>query len=175
VSAPIIHSIGHSIHPAETFLALLQAHGIEQLADVRSFPGSRRHPQYNAEALEGFLAAHFIKYRHFPALGGMRKPRPDSENTAWQNPGFRGYADYMEMPAFGQALDELIAFSAAAPTTVMCAEAVWWRCHRRLLADALLVRHVTVQHILTSAPAKPHELSEFAKIGGGKLSYPGLL
>jgi uncharacterized protein (DUF488 family) len=175
VSPPVIYTIGHSIHPAETFLAFLQSHGIEQLADIRSFPGSRRHPHYSAAALESFLAAHGIKYRHFPALGGMRKPRPDSENTAWQQPGFRGYADYMETAAFGPALDDLIAFSAVAPTTVMCAEAVWWRCHRRLLADALLVRHVTVQHILTSAPAKPHELSEFAKVVGAKLSYPGLV
>ena len=175
MSLPLIHTVGHSIHPAEIFLKLLQAHGIDQLADIRSFPSSRRHPQYDAASLEGFLRSHGIKYRHFPGLGGKRKPRADSENTAWRHPSFRGYADHMGTPAFGQALDELIAFSTLSATTVMCAEAVWWRCHRQLLADALLVRSVTVQHILTSAPAKPHGLSDFAKVVDGKLSYPGLL
>jgi uncharacterized protein (DUF488 family) len=136
---------------------------------------SRRHPQFNRDALEAFLAVHGIRYRHMPALGGLRKPRLDSTNTGWKHAGFRGYADYMETEAFQRALGELRLFAGVDPTVVMCAEAVWWKCHRRLLADALLVQGVPVWHILTAAPPNPHELSDFARIHEGKVTYPALL
>jgi uncharacterized protein (DUF488 family) len=170
-----IFTIGHSTHPIETFVRLLETHGILQLADVRTVPKSRRHPQFESRALESALGERGIRYRHFAALGGLRKPRPDSSNTAWQHPGFRGYADYMQTPAFESGLRALTIFGAAAPTVVMCAEAVWWQCHRRLLADALLVRGVPVRHILSGAAPKPHELSDFAQPGGDGVTYPGLL
>lgn len=175
MSAATIYTIGHSTHPASEFLALLIRHGIGQLADVRTVPKSRRHPQFNIQSLDPFLAEHGIAYRHFPALGGLRKPRPDSINTAWQHPGFRGYADYMQTKDFAEGVAALVEFSAAAPTAAMCAEAVWWQCHRRLLADALLVRGVAVAHILPSGPPKPHHLSEFARVDGLRLTYPGLV
>jgi uncharacterized protein (DUF488 family) len=172
---PQIYTIGHSIHPAEQFLALLRAHEVRQVADIRTVPKSRRHPQFNRDALDTYLHAHGIAYRHFPALGGLRKPRPDSVNTGWRHPGFRGYADHMQTAEFSAGLEMLLAFAAAAPTTVMCAEAVWWQCHRQLLADALLARGVAVRHILGAAGAKPHRLSEFARLDEGRVSYPGLL
>jgi uncharacterized protein (DUF488 family) len=170
-----IYTIGHSIHPAEQFLALLQAHEVRQVADIRTVPKSRRHPQFNSATLDAYLNSRGIVYRHFPALGGLRKPRPDSVNTGWRHPGFRGYADHMQSAEFSAGVDHLLAFSAAARTTVMCAEAVWWRCHRQLLADALLARGVPVYHILGPADAKPHHLSEFARIADGRVTYPGLL
>jgi uncharacterized protein (DUF488 family) len=171
----VIYTIGHSTRTAEAFLELLTAHGIRQLADVRTIPRSARHPQFSSETLAAFLASHDIVYRHFPGLGGLRKPKPTSTNTAWRNEAFRGYADYMETPAFREAVDALERFAAGAPTAVMCAEAVWWQCHRRLLADALLVRGVQVRHILSLQEAKPHALSEFAREAGGGVTYPGLL
>jgi uncharacterized protein (DUF488 family) len=175
-STPLrIYTVGHSTHPAADFLALLEAHGIRQLADVRSVPRSKRHPHFEKDALEAALRRVGVPYQHFPALGGLRRPRPDSPNTAWQHPAFRGYADYMLTDAFRAGLDALMAFAAQASTAVMCAEAVWWRCHRRLLSDALLVRGVPVRHILSVAEPKPHELSEFARPSGGEVSYPGLL
>ena len=170
----MIYTIGHSTHSAHAFLGLLTAHGIRQVADIRSIPQSRRHPHFGRAALDAFLAHHGIGYRHFGALGGLRKPRPDSINTAWRHEGFRGYADYMQTEAFECGVVELLTF-AQAPTVVMCAEAVWWKCHRRLLADALLVRDVPVRHIVSSAPPKPHELGAFARPGPGKVIYPGLL
>jgi uncharacterized protein (DUF488 family) len=153
---------------------MLQAHGVAQLADVRTVPMSRRHPQFNRDTLDGFLAASGIRYQHMGALGGLRKPRPDSANTGWKHPGFRGYADYMETDAFEAGLRELRRFASVAVTAVMCAEAVWWKCHRRLLADALVAQGVPVRHIV-SAGAKPHELSPFARIHEGKVIYPALL
>jgi uncharacterized protein (DUF488 family) len=173
--APPIYTIGHSTHPAEQFLALLQAHEVRQVADIRTIPKSRRHPQFNGDALATYLHAHGIVYRHFAALGGLRKPRPDSVNTGWRHPSFRGYADHMQTVKFAQGVELLLAFAAANRTTVMCAEAVWWRCHRQLLSDALLARGVPVCHILSSADAKPHHLSDFARVDQGRVTYPGLL
>jgi uncharacterized protein (DUF488 family) len=169
-----IWTIGHSTRPAEEFLVLLDAHGIEQIADVRTVPKSARHPQYNSRELDAFLASHGRGYRHFPALGGLRKPRRDSLNTAWRHPGFRGYADHMQTSEFHEGLAALIDF-ARRPTAVMCAEAVWWRCHRQLVADALVARNVTVRHILGTGEAKIHKLNEFARVNEGSVSYPGLL
>ena len=170
----MIYTIGHSTHSADAFLALLRMHGVTQLADVRTMPMSRRHPHFNKDSLEKFLAASGIRYRHLGGLGGLRKPRRDSTNTAWKHPSFRGYADYMETEAFDRAFRELVGFASAGPTAVMCAEAVWWRCHRQLLADALLVQGVPVWHIV-GAGAKPHEMSAFARIRDGKVIYPALL
>lgn len=171
----MIYTIGHSTRSADEFLHLLQTHGIALVADVRTIPRSRRHPHFESTALARFLASHGLGYRHFPELGGLRKPRPDSRNTGWRHPSFRGYADYMETAPFESGLDELAGLAAARRTAVMCAEAVWWQCHRRLLADALLVRGIPVAHILSTDPPKPHELSEFARLEGGRLTYPGLL
>jgi uncharacterized protein (DUF488 family) len=171
----MIHTIGHSTHGADAFVSLLEAHGIRQLADVRSMPHSKRHPHFNKAALNTLLAEHGITYRHFAGLGGLRKPRPDSMNTGWRHPGFRAYADYMQTTTFRQAVDELLGLAAGGPTVVMCAESVWWQCHRRLLSDALLVLGVPVRHILSTAEPKPHELSEFARVHGEGVSYPGLL
>ncbi|HVL67314.1 MAG TPA: DUF488 domain-containing protein [Vicinamibacterales bacterium] len=173
--APTVYTIGHSTHTADAFLELLQAHGIRQLADVRLIPKSSRHPHFASEPLAHTLAVHGIDYRHFPGLGGRRRPRPDSVNTAWRVEAFRGYADFMGTEAFKQALAALMGFASRAPTALMCAEAVWWQCHRRLLADALVVRGLPVRHILSAGDAKPHELSEFARIDGDEVTYPGLL
>jgi uncharacterized protein (DUF488 family) len=171
----VIYTVGHSTHPAEVFLELLTTHRIRLLADIRTVPASRRHPQFEKATLDHFLAQHGVEYRHFPALGGLRKPRPDSINTGWRHTGFRGYADYMETEAFERGVSELLEFARRARTAVMCAEAVWWQCHRRLLADALLVRGVPVRHILSAADPNLHELSEFARPNQGKVIYPGLL
>jgi uncharacterized protein (DUF488 family) len=174
MDTPAVWTIGHSTRSADEFLQLLESHGIEQIADVRTVPRSGRHPQFNGDALDAFLAAHGRVYRHFPALGGLRKPRPDSVNTAWRHPSFRGYADHMQTGEFQRALTALLEF-ARLPTAVMCAEAVWWQCHRRLLSDALVTRNVTVRHILGAGEAKPHELNEFARVVDGTVRYPGLL
>ena len=175
-TAPLtIYTVGHSNQPVDRFIALVQGHGVRQVADVRLIPKSARHPHFAGTALAASLKEAGIAYRHFPDLGGMRKPRPDSVNTAWRVETFRGYADYMCTPAFKEALASLLAFAAEGRTAVMCAEAVWWQCHRRLLADALLVRNVPVVHILSPAAPKPHELSEFARAQGGEVIYPGLL
>ncbi len=171
----MIYTVGHSSQSSHQFLTLLLAHGIRQIADVRTIPRSARHPNFSKEALAACLGERGITYRHFPELGGLRKPRRDSVNTGWRHPGFRGYADYMQTEGFRRGLVALEGFSASFPTAVMCAEAVWWRCHRRLLADALLVRGVPVLHIMSVGQPKPHELSEFARVNDGTVTYPGLL
>lgn len=169
-----IWTIGHSTRSAEEFLVLLDTHGIEQIADVRTVPKSGRHPQFNSHELDAFLASHGRGYRHFPSLGGLRKPRRDSINTAWRHPSFRGYADHMQTVEFRAGVTALLEF-ARRPTAVMCAEAVWWQCHRQLLSDALVARNVTVRHILGAGDAKVHQLNEFARVTDGSVSYPGLL
>lgn len=168
-------TIGHSTLAIESFIERLDAHGIRQLGDVRTIPRSRRHPQFGTEALAGSLGARGIAYRHLPGLGGLRRPRPDSANTGWTHPSFRGYADYMEQPAFMDALEGLLSWGADAPTVVMCAEAKWWQCHRRLLADALTARGHEVLHIMNASTAAPHELTPFARIEGTRVVYPGLV
>lgn len=169
-----IYTIGHSTHSADAFLALLRTHEIRQLADVRLIPKSARYPHFALERLGPLLESHGIAYRHFPDLGGRRRPRRGSVNTAWRVEGFQGYADYMQTDPFRRACDALLDFAAITRTTVMCAEAVWWQCHRRLLSDALLVRGVPVLHILPGTAPKPHELSEFAREEDGEITYPGL-
>jgi uncharacterized protein (DUF488 family) len=179
---PVVFTIGHSTRSLEELLSLLAAHGVTAVADIRTIPRSRRHPQFGQEALSEALAAAGIAYRHFPGLGGLRKPKPDSTNTGWRHGGFRGYADYMQTPAFARALHELIEFAApphgagvSRQIAIMCAEAVWWRCHRQLVADALLVAGWDVRHIVSPAPATTHKLTDFARVSGGTVSYPGLL
>ena len=170
-----IYTIGHSTRPLDEFIALLNAHGIRQLVDIRSIPRSRRHPHFSSDALSASLRDAGIVYRHSPTLGGRRKPRRDSQNTAWRVEGFRGYADYMETEAFRTALDELVAFAGSAPTAIMCAEAVWWRCHRQLVADALVARDIEERHITTMKTATRHTLTEFAQVKGGLVTYRSLI
>jgi len=169
---PRIWTIGHSTRPIEDFIALLQAHGIKLLVDVRSLPGSKRYPQFNKETLADSLGKAGIRYEHFPELGGRRKAKPDSKNTAWRNASFRGYADYMEMEKFQKGIQRLLDLAAeAGPTAIMCAEAVWWRCHRSLISDWLKVRGIEVTHILDANKTEPHPYTSAAKIVNGKLSY----
>lgn len=170
-----IFTVGHSVRPLEEFLNLLHAHVVTQLADVRTVPRSRRHPHFSREALVATIPAAGIAYRHLPGLGGLRKPRRDSRNTAWHVEGFRGYADYMETPEFDRALDDLLQWSAEKPTAVMCAEAMWWRCHRQLIADALVARGVEVRHISSEKSAPAHTLTTFARLRDKRVTYPGLL
>jgi len=168
-----IWTIGHSVRPLAEFLELLRAHQIVQLADVRTVPRSRRHPHFSGEALAPALVDAGIAYRHMAELGGLRKPRRDSVNTAWRVEGFRGYADYMETPAFEHALDDLVEWTGNAATAVMCAESVWWRCHRKLIADAAVARHIEVRHILTKSSAPAHTLTPFARLNGTRVRYSG--
>lgn len=170
-----IYTIGHSTRSAAVFLDLLARHGIRQIADVRLIPKSSRHPHFAREHLAPLLFAQGVGYRHFPRLGGHRKPRADSINTAWRVDAFRGYADYMDSQDFKAALQELMTFSVTGRTAVMCAESTWWECHRRLLSDVLVVRGVPVLHIASKEDPKPHELSEFARELDGGVIYPGLL
>lgn len=166
-------TIGHSTLAIEDFLSLLSAHGALNLADVRMYPGSRRFPHFNAEPLAESLREAGIGYAPFHDLGGRRPPRPDSTNTAWKNASFRGYADFMQTPAFTNALERLIAVARELPTAVMCAESLWWRCHRSLIADALKVRGIRVLHIMPSGPPKEHPYTAPAVVIEGKLSYSG--
>jgi uncharacterized protein (DUF488 family) len=166
-----IWTIGHSTRPIDEFLSLLTGSGIEAIADVRSFPGSRRHPQYGKEALAATLAAHEVDYHWLPSLGGRRKPSADSPNTGWRNPSFRGYADYMSGPEFAQGLSQLLEMSKQSRTAIMCSEAVWWRCHRSLLADALCVRGIEVVHLLDAKHKVKHPMTSPARVVGGMLSY----
>jgi uncharacterized protein (DUF488 family) len=168
-------TIGHSTRSGEELVALLAQHGAGLLADVRAFPRSRRNPQFNIENLPGALAGAGIGYRHFAALGGRRTPRPDSANAAWREPGFRGYADYMETPAFQTALAELEALAARHSVVIMCAEAQPWRCHRSLISDALVARGTAVEHIMGPERRRPHRLPPFAHVEEGRVSYPALL
>ena len=167
-----IHTIGHSTRPLPALAALLAGHGVSQLLDVRTVPKSRHNPQYNSDALARDLPAAGIAYRPFPALGGLRHPRPDSTNLGWRNASFRGFADYMQTPAFAAALAELIALAAGTPTAVMCAEAVPWRCHRSLIADALAARGHQVRHIIGAGEARPHAMTPFARVRGATVTYP---
>jgi uncharacterized protein (DUF488 family) len=171
----MILTAGHSTHSIEDFLALLAAHGVEQLIDVRTIPKSRRNPQFNTDALANTLRQAQIRYRHMPGLGGLRHPRKDSINSAWQNDSFRGYADYMQTPEFENALDELVGAARRGRTAIMCAEAVPWRCHRSLIADALLARGIEVEHIMSKTLRKAHTYIPFARVEGRKVTYPGLL
>ncbi len=170
---PPVFTIGHSTRSADELLGLLRENGIRLLVDVRRFPGSRRHPQFGSAELAGSLREAGIEYRHEPDLGGRRDPRPDSPNTAWRNASFRAYADHMDSPEFRAALGRLLADAEARATTVMCAEAVPWRCHRNLIADALIARGIPVLDVLAPGKTVPHALSPHAVVlAGGRVVYP---
>jgi uncharacterized protein (DUF488 family) len=166
-----IWTIGHSTRDIASFISLLQANGIKLLVDVRTLPGSKRYPQFNKEALADSLGKSGIRYEHFPELGGRRKARPDSSNTAWRNASFRGYADYMETGDFHKGVKRLLDLADTNPTAIMCAEAVWWRCHRSLISDYLKARGIEVMHILDANKIEPHPYTSAARIVNGKLSY----
>ena len=151
---------------------MLQAHGITMLVDVRTVPRSRTNPQFNRETLPESLKSHGIEYQHAAALGGLRRPRPDSPNTGWKNDSFRGYADHMRTPEFRNALDALIGIAQKETAAIMCAEAVPWRCHRSLIADALTVRNVPVEHVTSATRRHPHKLTSFARVSNGEITYP---
>ena len=167
-----IWTVGHSTRTIDEFISLLKANEVKVLADVRAWPGSKRYPQFNKEALAESLSVHGIRYEHFPELGGKRKSKPDSHNTAWRNASFRGYADYMETEQFQKGIKRLLDFAAeTGATAIMCAEAVWWRCHRSLIADYLKSRGVEVLHVLGANKVEPHPYTLAARIVNGELSY----
>lgn len=168
---PIL-TVGHSTRPFETYLALLQAHGVTTVVDIRTVPRSRRNPQFNRETLPEALRAAGIGYVHMAGLGGLRHPRPDSPNTGWRNASFRGFADYMGTPEFVEHVEALVDLAGREPVALMCAEVVPWRCHRSLIADALSVRHLPVEHILSATRREPHGLTPWAKVDGTSLTYP---
>ena len=171
----IIHTIGHSTRTHDEFIGLLHVHGMKCLIDVRRYPGSRRHPHFSREALQQSLPAAGIAYEHEAALGGRRaSSASDSVNSAWRSASFRAYADYMSTQEFADALERVIARAAELRTVIMCAEAVPWRCHRQLIADALVARGIGVRHIITGARAEEHALHEEARVmSGGRVTYPG--
>ena len=171
-----IWTIGHSTRKIDIFLSLLKENGIKLVADVRMFPGSKRYPQFGREALGKSIGEHGISYEHFPELGGRRKAKPDSHNTAWRNESFRGYADYMETEDFRNGIARLIDLeNQSGPTAIMCAEAVWWRCHRSLISDYLKARSVEVAHIIDAKKIEQHPFTSAAQIVNGELSYAALL
>ena len=184
-----IWTIGHSTRAIDEFISLLKENEINLLADVRAWPGSKRYPQFNKDALAESLSAQGIRYEHFPELGGKRKSKPDSRNTAWRNASFRGYADYMETEQFQKGIERLLiltrndglgirrnerdGWEAVTPcaTAIMCAEAVWWRCHRSLIADYLKAHGLEVLHVLGANKVEPHPYTSAARILNGELSY----
>ncbi len=170
-ATPTLWTIGHSTRSADEFLALLAANAIEAVADVRRHAGSRKYPQFNPSELAPSLARHAIDYVPMPALGGRRKPRADSHNTNWRSESFRGYADYMETTAFHAAIGHLIALARRKRTAILCAEAVWWRCHRALIADFLKADGIEVLHILGPGKTELHPWTPAAQIVDGRLSY----
>jgi uncharacterized protein (DUF488 family) len=169
-----IYAIGHSTHPIEEFISLLKSHGILIVADVRTVPRSRHVPQFNQESLKAALKAEGLNYRHFKQLGGLRKPRRDSTNLGWKNSSFRGFADYMETDEFESGIAEMIKLAESdGPVAIMCAEALPWRCHRRILADAFVALGWTVLDIMPAGKTRPHELPPFAHVRTGQVTYPG--
>lgn len=164
-------TIGHSTRTLAEFVTALHSQEIEVVADVRKLPGSRRFPHFDQAQLAAALRAEGIGYEHFPDLGGRRKPRPDSRNTAWRHPAFRSYADYMESPEFALAVEQLNSVAKERRTAIMCAEAVWWRCHRSLIADYLKARGCSVLHILDAQKTQEHPFTSAARIIDGELSY----
>lgn len=171
---PTVWTIGHSTRSVADFIHILKAHQINTLVDVRSFPGSRRYPQFNSSALSESLAGAGIIYHHLPTLGGRRRPAPDSKNTAWRNSSFRAYADHMETKGFKEGIERLRDLARQSRTAVMCAEAVWWRCHRSLIADHLKALGATVIHLSDEKQTQIHPYTSAARIIQGRLSYEGL-
>ena len=171
-SPPALFTVGHSTRSLEEFIRLVRAHGVTHVVDVRTVPRSRHNPQFNRETLPDDLAAAGIAYTHMRSLGGLRRALPNSPNAGWHNDTFRGYADYMLSVEFGAAVEQLIELARRERVAVMCAEAMPWRCHRSLLADALTVRGVAVEHIMSETQRDPHELTPFAQVSGTMITYP---
>lgn len=169
----LIYTIGHSTHPIDEFIGILKAYEIEEVVDVRTIPKSRHNPQFNEEELRAELRKHDIGYVRIEGLGGLRHTSKASVNTAWRNASFRGYADYIQTPEFAKAIGDLIDLSKTKQIVIMCAEAVPWRCHRSLIGDALLVRHIDVVDILSEKSSKPHKMTPWAKVDGERITYPG--
>lgn len=171
---PLIHvlTIGHSTRTLEEFAGLLKSHSVGRLVDVRKMPRSRHNPQFNNDALAKSLEGYGIGYSHFPGLGGLRSAKADSPNTGWRNASFRAYADYMQTAEFTDNLEKLITIAQHEQVALMCAEAVPWRCHRSLIADALLVRNISVEEILSNTRCEPHKLTAFAHVEGTSITYP---
>lgn len=167
-----IFTIGHSTHPIAEFIEILHAHGVRKLVDVRTIPKSRVNPQFCGDELAASVRQVGITYRHVPALGGLRHRRRDSPNGAWRNASFQGYADYMLTREFSDAVNNLVKRGHGSDVAIMCAEAVPWRCHRSLIADALLVRGVSVMDIFSATKATPHTMTSFAHVNGLQLTYP---
>ena len=165
-------TIGHSTRPIDEFINLLTAHRVHRLVDVRTVARSRHNPQFNTDTLAKSLAEAGLSYQHSPSLGGLRKAKKDSINLGWRNESFRGYADYMQTEEFQRALEELMAYGTGMKTAIMCAEAVPWRCHRFLIADALVSRGCEVRHIMSETKADRHRLTSFATIEHGMVHYP---
>jgi uncharacterized protein (DUF488 family) len=172
MSSGVVFTVGHSTHPWGEFLEILQGHSIAAIADVRMFPGSRRFPHFNAEAMKFALPEAGVEYLPFRSLGVRRKAVENSVNTGWRNAMFRGYADFMQTPEFAEALAELQKAAAQRRTAIMCSEAVPWRCHRSLISDALLARGWEVMDIFDARTAKPHLLTPFAVVSGNQIVYP---
>jgi uncharacterized protein (DUF488 family) len=170
-----VFTIGHSTHPIDEFADILKFHGIGFVIDVRTIPKSRHNPQYNSDTLAAALHGHAIGYEHLPGLGGLRHTKKDSVNMAWKNTSFRGFADYMQMEAFERSLMTLIETAGRQPTAIMCAEAVPWRCHRSLIADALLARGIQVMDIMGKTQAKAHTMTPWARVVGTSITYPLLV
>lgn len=171
-TSPIALTIGHSTRSIEEFIRLLQAHEVACIVDVRTIPRSRHNPQFNADVLPVALKAAGIGYRHMAGLGGLRHTTAASVNTGWHNASFRGFADYMQTPEFERALETLIKLASRRQIALMCAEAVPWRCHRSLIADALLVRGISSEHIMNLTRRQPHVLTPFAKVRNRRITYP---
>jgi uncharacterized protein (DUF488 family) len=171
VAGLTVWTVGHSNRTIDDFITLLRSHHIELLADVRRFPGSKRYPHFNREALAPALKEHGIDYQHFEDLGGRRDTKPDSPNSAWRNEGFRGYADYMESDAFRSGIERFVAEATKRPAALMCAEVLWWQCHRSMIADYLKAAGAQVLHILGPEKTEEHRLSKPAQIVDGKLTY----
>ncbi|MGB7766028.1 MAG: DUF488 domain-containing protein, partial [Candidatus Acidiferrales bacterium] len=167
---PLILTVGHSNHSIGEFLALLKSHNVKRLVDVRTIPRSRHNPQFNRDALAASVRAARIAYTHLPKLGGLRRARPDSANTGWNNSSFRGFADYMQTPEFAAALARLEKLAKTKLCAVMCAEAVPWRCHRSLIADALTIRGHAAKHIMTPSRANLHKVTPFARVRGTQIT-----
>lgn len=169
--SPTVWTIGHSTRSLDEFLQLLDRYGLQAVADVRRFPGSKRLPHFGREALTATLAHCGIEYRWLPSLGGRRRPRPDSPNTGWRNASFKGYADHLESDEFAAGFSELLELATHYRTTLMCAEAVWWRCHRALISDVLRVRGLQVIHVLSATHTVEHPFTSVARVIDGRLTY----
>ena len=173
-SSPLVMTIGHSTRTIEEFIGLLQAHAVSRVVDVRTVPRSRHNPQFNKDSLPDSLKKVGLGYVHMPGLGGLRHAKPDSINMGWRNTSFRGYADYMQTPEFEESLEELIELANHDRLALMCAEAVPWRCHRSLIADALLVRGIRTGDIMSATRRPVHTLTPFAKVRGATITYPAI-